>query len=68
MIDFLRKGLTYKVMYTGNDMYRIGAVIDPAKVVHSGNLHLLPMVYGSQEEAQKDLDRLLAQAAEEEQP
>lgn len=68
MIESLREGLTYKVIYTGPDSYRIGAVIDPSEVVHSGNLHLLPMLYDTREEAQKDLDHLLAQASGEELP
>lgn len=60
-IETLREGLTYKVICTGSGMYRIGAVIDPSKVVHTGNLHLLPMVYDSREEAQGDLDHLITQ-------
>jgi hypothetical protein len=60
-VETLREGLEYGVIYTGNDMYRIGAVIDPSKTVHSGNMHLLPMVYDTREDAQKDLDMLLLQ-------
>lgn len=59
--ETLREGLTYKVICTGSGVYRIGAVIDPSKVVHTGNLHLLPTLYGSREEAQEKLDALLAQ-------
>ena len=61
-IETLREGLAYNVIYTGNDMYRIGAVIDPSKTVHTGNMHLLPMVYDTREEAQQDLDELLSQS------
>ena len=61
-IETLREGLEYGIIYTGNDMYRIGAVIDPSKTVHTGNMHLLPMVYDTREEAQQDLDALLSQS------
>lgn len=66
MRESLRPGLTYKVMYTGNGDYRIGAIIDPSKVVHSGNIHFLPMLYDTPEEAQQDIDHLMEQAAGEE--
>lgn len=61
-VETLRDGLEYSVIYTGNDMYRIGAVIDKSKTVHSGNMHLLPMVYDTREEAKQDLDMLLSQS------
>lgn len=65
-VETLRDGLIYKVWMTGGDTYRIGAVIDTSQVVHGGNIHFLPMLYDTREEAQQDLDMLLAQARGEE--
>lgn len=64
MTDSLREGLPYKVWNTGGDIFRIGAVIAPSKVVHGGNIHFLPMLYDTEEDAQQDLAMLLEQASE----
>lgn len=58
----MRTGLTYKVLNTGNGMYRIAAVIDATKVVHSGNLHFVGDVYATREEALAAFDQMLCEA------
>lgn len=55
----MREGLTYKVFMTGKDCFRIGAVIDVSKVIHGGNVHFLPSLYDTGEEAQAALAALL---------
>lgn len=58
-MNTIRDGLNYKVFWTGKDCFRIGAVIDESKVVHSGNLHFLPGLYDTREEADAGLVKAL---------